>query len=440
MSTVATDRTLPHNLDAERAILGAALLHPQALDAVCDTLTAPEFYRAAHQRIYSTAIDLHARGVAVDFVTVKEALIRRGALDEVGGPAYLASLSEGVPRSTNVQAYARIVRDHAARRNVILLANRLLTEAYELDAAPGELVDQAERGLLEISAQAVPGDLVPASQMVSEIYPVLERLNSSKQAITGMPTGLTELDGYTRGFQKGDLIILAARPSMGKSSLAQQIGLHLAQANPVAFFSVEMSRQSQTFRAISMLSGVDGHHLQSGQIPMHAYAPVADALETFSARRFWVDESPAISALQVRSKARRFKAKEGALGLIIVDYLQLMTHPPAERQDLRVAATSRLLKQIARELDVPVLALCQLSRDVDRRSNKKPVLSDLRESGALEQDADLVLFLYRPDAQSNGVTTEQSPTQLIIAKQRNGPTAEIDLRWTGESYRFSEVG
>lgn len=428
-----------HNLEAERAVLGTVLATSgKALDTIAAVLQADEFYREAHRDIYAAQMDLYEHGSAVDFITLQEALIKRGCLEAVGGAAYVASLADGVPRATNVEHYARIVRDKAALRNLEATARRLLEETRSHDADAVALVDSAEQALLALSYRAVPGDLVSASQMEKELYPVLEKLQAEKRPVTGLSTGLVELDRYTRGLQRGDLIIVGGRPSQGKTSLAVQLALHCARSVPVAFFSLEMSRQALGFRAVTMIGRVDGHRMQCGQLSDDDQERVGVALNDFAGRRFWVDDTGTLSAFHVRSKARRLKAKHG-LGLLVVDYLQLMHHPPAENQTLKVAATTRLLKQIARELDVPFIVLSQLSRKVEDRSEKRPNLADLRESGAIEQDADLVLLIHKPPPTKDGLTIQVPPVELIIAKQRNGPTADIELHWIEEQMRFGET-
>lgn len=435
----APERVVPHDLEAERSVLGTVLVtHGRVLDTIADTLAPEQFFRVAHATIYRAMLAIYGRGEAVDFVTLRHELQKLKALEDVGGPAYIASLADGVPSSTNVPHYARIVRELASKRGVIELANRLLASAYGFEAETKDLVDQAERGLLELSHQAVPGDLVPSSQIVSSIYPVIEALQNAGKPVTGIASGIAELDRYTRGFQRGTLIILAGRPSAGKSSLALQLSLHVAREEPVAFFSVEMSQQEQAFRVLATLAKVDGHHLQCGRLSMFDQQQVGIAMREFEGRKFFLDDTGSLSPLQIRSRARRMKAKHG-LGLIVVDYLQLLNHGRAESREQQVAQTARLLKQIARELDVPLIALCQLSRAAEQSTDKRPQLSHLRESGAIEQDADVVLLIHRPPAKSNGVTTDIPPAELIIAKSRNGPTASIDLRWQGDQYRFEEM-
>ena len=433
------ERSLPHNLEAERAILGAVLVSPRALDTVADVLPERSFFRKEHQRIYAAMLAMSRRGEAIDHVTLHDELARTGALDDVGGPAYVSGLSDGVPQATNVKYYAKIVARTAVKRSLIFLSARLQELAYEDELDTAELVDTTERGLLEISQEAVTGDLRSADRLVAEIYPVVEALHEQRRAVTGVSTGLSTLDNYTRGLQKGNLILLGGRPGMGKSTLGLQLSLDIARHVPVAFFSVEMSSQEQVFRVLAALGKVDGHLLQCGRLGESDLQRVGQAMTTFSERQFWLDDSGSLSAMQIRSRARRLKARHG-LGLIVVDYLQLLTHPKGDSREERVASTGRLLKQIARELDVPLIALSQLARkSEDRGADRRPQLSDLRESGALEQDADVVLLIHRAPEKHEGVVTDVPPVELIIAKQRNGATTSIDLRWMSEQYRFAEV-
>lgn len=437
--TSVAERTLPFNIEAERSVLGAILIsRGRAFDDVADRLESREFYRDAHARIYQSMLVLYQRGEPIDHVTLKNELHRVGDLEECGGPAYVSELDSGVPTSTNIKYYASIVRSKSTKRDVIDLSNRLLTKAYEDREEPDELVDMAERGLLAISEHAAPGDLVSAQALVQQMMPKIAALHERKRSITGLATGFVRLDRLTRGLQPGTLNILAARTSTGKSTLAGQLLLNTSSSAPVVFFSLEMSLEEMFMRLAATQARVDGHDLQCGQLDMHQQQDVGLASVAIDGRTFWVDESSNLSALQVRSKARRLKAKHG-LGLIIVDYLQLMQHPRGDTNEQRVAATSRALRMLAKELKVPVLALCQLSRAPEQRQDPRPRLSDLRESGSLEQDAHLVLMIYRPEPKDNGAVTEIPPTELLIRKQRNGPTATIEMRWLREQYRFEEI-
>lgn len=438
MTAIAAERLLPHNLDAERSTLASVLLtHGKALDAIADRLEDKHFYRNAHQRIYRAMVALYARGDAVDFVTLCEALKQAGDLDEIGGKAYVGSLTDGMPSSVNVGYYARIVREKSTKRDVIYAANRILTQAYADDDL-AELVDETERALLDVSTDASPGDLVHARELVQRVAPVLAELATSRRPVTGLSTGFSDLDRFTRGLQPGNLILVAGRPGHGKSTIGTQIAIHVARTTPVAFFSLEMAQLEQTMRIVASMARVDGHALQCGQLPMMDMPQVDDALATFERYHFWLDDTAGLSPLQIRSRARRLKAQHG-LGLIVVDYIQLLKHLKAESREQAVATSGRLLLQLGRELSVPVLALCQLNRKSEERQDKRPQLSDLRESGSLEQDANVVLLIHRPVRQPGDVAGPPPPSELIIAKQRNGPTNSIDLHWMAEQYRFAEV-
>lgn len=422
----------PHNLEAEKAILGAILVDQKAIDKVSDRLSPSDFYREAHRRIYEAQLALSGRDVRIDFVTLKDELSRKKQLDEAGGPSYIATLGDGVPRSTNVAYYAGIVREKAMARRVIQFAGDLLSKAYE-EVSTVELVDDAERGLVDISRSASPGDLQPASVLVQRFWPVIEDMNSGKPD-TGIPTGFAELDRYTLGFGAGETIILAGLTSSGKTSLAMQIALHIAQTVPVAYFSLEMTLKQQMLRIISMMASVDGHKMRMGRLNAFEQKDVGSAMSRFAGTNFHLDCTPSLTALQVRSRARRMKATDG-IGFIVVDYLQKMKHPTAERHDLRVGGSSETLNNMASELEIPVLVLSQFSRGV-AKDNRRPQLSDLRDSGSIEQDAGMVLLIHRPPK------TEVGPppnTELIIAKQRNGPTETVELKWLGEQYRFVEA-
>ncbi len=432
------DRPLPANLDAERAILGAVIVRNSTLDTLVDRMTPDVFTRDGHRRIFAAMLKLHAKGVVVDYVTLIDALTQSRELEAVGGAPTVTRLGDGVPLSINVGHYVDIVTRTAAKRQIIELAGELLADAWADEADTASLIESAEQALLAVSAKHVPGDLVAAQDLAQGIVPVIESLIETKRPVTGIASGIGDLDGYTRGFQPGALIVVAGRPGSGKSSIALQIALDVAADGPVAFFSVEMGAQEQTFRALSVLGRLDGHRLQSGFLNQAEQTQLGTALDVFGNRQFWLDDTGTISPMQIRSRCRRLKARHG-LRLVIVDYLQLLQHPRAESREQQVASTTRMLKQVARELGVPIMILSQLSRKVEDRKGKRPTLADLRESGAIEQDADLVLLIYRPDAEDAGVGTTQPPTELIIAKQRNGPLASIELGWMGEQFRFVEL-
>jgi len=430
-----SERELPRDLDAERSLLGAIIADRRAMDTVAD-LVAPEvFFREAHRWIFDAMLALYRAGKGIDFTLLKAELTRVKRLEDVGGMAYVAGLADGMPRTANVEHYAAILRDKRAARDIIGVAERLIGAAYDGEMEPAALVNMAEQGLLEVSGHAVPGDLASSEDVAKRVWTVVEAIIEQKRPVTGLATGFPELDRYTRGLQPGSLVILGGRPSQGKSSLAAQIALHVAQEQHVAFFSVEMSEQEQAFRILATLGQIDGHRLQCGQLGQRDYGRLTHAFTEMQALKLWIDETGGLTPLQVRSRARRLKARAG-LGLIVVDYLQLLDHGRSESREQAVSQTARLLKRIAKELKVPVLALAQLSRQADQRADPRPRLSDLRESGSLEQDADLVLLIYRPPTQD---AMGPPPAEVIIAKSRNGPTTTIPMRWLGEQYRFEEV-
>lgn len=437
--TTTIERVSPHNLDAETSVLGAVIAtRGKALDIIADRLQPHEFFRDAHQHIYRAMLGLYAKTEPVDFVTLTEALKRAGKLEACNGVAYVASLADGMPAAVNAPYYARIVREAHDARSVIALAVKVLDQAYGHEGSPAELIETAERGFLELRQHAAPTDLLSAADLVAEMYPVLEARWERRDHLTGVGTGFSRLDYYTHGLQPGALVILAGRPSTGKSSLALQMALHAARTAPVAFFSVEMSKHEQMFRVLSAVAQVDGHSLQGGTLSMIDQQEVGRAMSELPQRRFYLDDTAVLTPLQLRSRARRLQAKHG-LALIVVDYLNLMKHEKADNREQQIASTTRTLKQVARELNVPVLALCQLNRKVDDRADKRPTLSDLRESGAIEQDADVVLLIWRPQPKADGATITTPPVELIIAKQRSGPTADIELQFHGEYFSFRQV-
>ncbi|MGE0445738.1 MAG: replicative DNA helicase, partial [Vicinamibacterales bacterium] len=436
----AAERTLPHNLEAERSVLGAILVHNDAFNLAVQVIEAGDFYRDAHRRIFDKMIALNERNQAIDFVTLKEELARAGELEEVGGPAYVASLADGVPRATNVEYYARIVKEKATLRNLIYAANKILTNAYEADQESDLILDEAEGAIFAVADDRLKAGFVPMRDLVKESFPKIEQLFEQKRLITGVPTGFVDLDEMTRGLQGGDLIIVAARPSMGKTSLDLNVSQYVA-AQPehvVGFFSLEMSKESLFIRLLTSEAQIDSHRLMSGAIGQKDYGRISHALETLSAMKLYIDDTANIGVLEMRAKARRLKAEHG-LSLLVVDYIQLMSgRGRFENRTLELASISRSLKGLAKELNVPIVVLSQLSRAPESRSDHRPQLSDLRESGALEQDADVVGLIYRDDVYNKDPNNPDAGTaELIIAKQRNGPTGTVRLAFLREQTRFA---
>ena len=440
-TVAAPARALPHNLEAERSVLGAILIHNEAFNYAIELIDANDFFRDAHRRIFEKMIALGERTQAIDLVTLKEALAQTGELDEVGGPAYIASLVDGVPRSTNVEHYARIVKEKSTLRALIHASNGIAQRAWEAEEEPNVILDEAERLIFQIAEDRAREGFVSMRKIVDESLPKIEQLFEHKQLITGVPSGFDDLDLMTRGLQPSDLIIVAARPSMGKTSLVLNIAETAAikHGATVGFFSLEMSKESLFIRLLTSVAKIDAHRLQTGHVGQRDYDRLSSAISQLSEAPIYIDDSPGLGVLEMRAKARRLAAEHG-LKLLVVDYLQLMTgRGRFDNRTLELAAISRGLKSLAKELNVPVLALSQLSRAPEARSDHRPLLSDLRESGALEQDADVVLMIFRPEMYPDCKEEEKGIAELIIAKQRNGPTGTVNLAFIREHTRFQNL-
>ena len=436
------ERTLPHNLEAERSVLGSILVHNDAFNLAAQVIDSQDFYRDAHRRIFDRMVALNERHDAIDFVTLKEELARAGELDEVGGPAYVAGLADGVPRATNVEYYARIVKEKATLRNLIYAASKIVTNAYEAEQESDLILDEAESAIFAVADDRLKAGFVAMRDLVKDSFPKIEKLFEQKRLITGVPTGFIDLDEMTRGLQGGDLIIVAARPSMGKTSLVLNIAQYVAALGDqvVGFFSLEMSKESLFLRLLTSEAQIDGHRLMSGAIGGNDYHRISHALEKLNAMKLFIDDTANIGVLEMRAKARRLQAEHG-LNLLVVDYIQLMSgRGRFENRTLELASISRSLKGLAKELNVPIVVLSQLSRAPEARSDHRPQLSDLRESGALEQDADVVVLIYRDDAYNRDPNSPDAGTaELILAKQRNGPTGVVRLAFLREQTRFANL-
>lgn len=435
-----TDDVLtPHDLDAERAVLGAALLSDNATLDLLQHLAPGHFFRQAHQDVFLAIRALSSERKAVDGLTVRAWLEQHGKLQAVGGPAYLFGLVDGMPPTRNISAHISILKDRALRRNLQAVGRRLEVLATDADRDGLVLLDVAQAELLALADGMVKGDLRPASALVQDAFPAIERLTQSKSGVTGIATGFTDLDRLTRGLQRANLVLVAARPSMGKTALALNIAAYAAtNGHRVAFFSLEMSEQELMMRLIAAIGRLDGHRLQSGIVNQTDYTRISDAMGRIADYPMWVDDTAHATVLEIRSKARRLKAREG-LDLVVIDYLQLLAAERRyESRNLELGAMSRMLKGLAKELEVPVVALSQLSRKTEERGDHRPQISDLRESGSLEQDADLVLLLYRAEHYKR--TPENAgQAELIIGKQRNGPTGTVHLTWLKQETRFANA-
>ena len=432
------ERALPHNLEAERSVLGAILIQNEAYNTAVEVLRPEDFYRDAHRRIFDKIIALGERQHAIDFITLKEELVRSGELDAIGGPAYIASLVDGVPRATNVEYYAKIVKEKAVLRNLISATNRIQMEAYEADQDASEILDRAEHAIFQIAEGRVRAGFVSLYDIAQDSVEAIQKAHEEKQLITGVPTGFHDLDNLTSGLQRGDLIIVAARPSMGKTSLALNIAQHVGThtGKTVGVFSLEMSKEQLFLRMLSSEAAIDGHRLRTGFLRSDDWGRLTTALGTLGQAKVYIDDTPSIGVLEMRAKARRLAA-EHSLHLLVIDYIQLMQgRGRFDNRTQELGAISRSLKGLAKELDVPIIVLSQLSRAPESRSDHRPQLSDLRESGALEQDADVVLLIYREDVYNKEPGENENVAEIIIAKQRNGPTDTVKLAFIRERTRF----
>lgn len=436
----AAERTLPHNLEAERSVLGAIIIHNDAFNVAAELIDSKDFFRDAHRRVFDTMVGLNERGQAIDLVTLKDELVRSGHLEAVGGAAYVAALADGVPRSTNVEYYARIVKERATLRNLIGSANKIVGMAYRAEQDADTLLDQAEQEIFAIAEDRIHTGFVPLKDLVEDSFTTIEKLQEQKGLVTGVPSGFSDIDKLTSGFQPADLVLVAGRPSMGKTSfvlnIAQYVGLKTDRS--VGFFSLEMSKEQLFIRMLTAEAEIDAQRFRTGYLSEQDYGKISTVLGRLSEAKVFIDDSFGMGVLEMRAKARRLKAEHG-LDLLVVDYLQLMQgRGRFENRNQEMAAISRSLKALAKELDVPVLALSQLSRAPESRSDRRPQLSDLRESGALEQDADLVMFIFREE-HYDPTPENENLAELIIGKQRNGPTGSVKLAFIKQYTQFKNL-
>jgi len=435
------ERMVPQNLDAEISVLGASMLTPNVIPGVSEVIRPHHFYRQAHQRIFEVIEDLFSRGEPVDPITVCEELANRASLDLVGGRSFVHSLVTAVPAATNARQYAEIVRENYYLRSLIKVGGEITEMGYRREHPPMELIDRAEQMVFDISQTRVTGEFEPISELIDENFAELERVATEGHHTIGCQTGFRDLDGIISGFQPSNLVILAARPSMGKTALALNVARNVAvdQHKAVAIFSLEMSKMEIVNRMMCSEARVDNWRVKRGMLQPNEWSRLAAACTPLHTAPIFVDDSASLNLMEIRAKARRLRAKEHTLGLIILDYLQLMMGDVgAENRQQEISRISRGLKILARELEVPVLALSQLSRQVEQRAGNKPVLSDLRESGAIEQDADVVLFIYR-DEVYNRDSPDKGTAEIIIGKQRNGPIGECKLAFVQNYTRFTDL-
>jgi len=433
-------RLPPQNLEAETSVLGAVLLENEALNRVLEILKQDDFYREAHRRIFAAILHLYEHSEPVDLITLSEVLKSRGDLEDVGGVEYLNSLVNGVPTAANISYYAKIIKEKAILRKLINRATEIVSQSYSNSGDVDEFIDQAERTIFEISEDRVRPSFYPIKELIKASFKTIERLYEKRQLITGVPTGFQRLDELTSGLQPSDLIIIAGRPSMGKTAFALNIAQHASvrATTPAAIFSLEMSKEQLALRMLCSEAKVDAHRLRGGFLSEADWPKLTRAAGSLSEAPLFIDDTPGISALEMRAKARRLKIEHN-LGLVIVDYLQLMRgRASADSREQEISDISRSLKALAKELSIPVIALSQLNRRVEERGDKRPQLSDLRESGAIEQDADVILFLYR-DEIYNKSEENRGKAEIIIGKQRNGPTDKVDLAFLDKYTRFENL-
>jgi replicative DNA helicase len=432
-------RVPPQNLEAESSVLGGILLENDAINVVLELLRTGDFYRESHRKIFRAMIELADRSEPVDIITLSECLKNRGELEAVGGSAYLASLNDFVPTAANISYYALIVREKSILRHLINVATEVATKGYDGTGNVEELLDSAERAIFDITEQRIKGSFVKVGDMMKDSIKMVERLFERKTMITGVPTGFKDLDTKTAGLQPADLIIVAARPGMGKTAFSLNIASHAAFSGyGVAVFSLEMAKEQLALRLLCSEARVDNSKVRTGYLSDRDFPKLATAAGRLHDALIFIDDTPAISVLELRAKARRIaRDREKKLGLIIVDYLQLMRGTgAAQNREQEISEISRSLKALAKELNVPVLAVSQLNRRVEDRNDKTPQLSDLRESGAIEQDADVIAFIYR-EAAYNPKSDDNTAT-ITIAKQRNGPTGDLTLTFLRECTRFED--
>ena len=432
----------PQNIEAEESILSAILIDNDALLDVIEALGPEDFYRTGHQKIYEAITDLFDKAEPVDLVTLANKLKEKGQLEVVGGASYLARLVDTVPLAVNARHYAKIVHDKASLRRLIEKANAIVKRCFEERGEAEDVIDFAETAIFEISEQKARQSFYPLSKIILGNIETLEEKQGNRSLVTGVTTGFNQLDNLTSGLQNSDLIILAARPSMGKTALALNIARNAAvDANvPVAVFSLEMSKEQLSLRMLCSEARIDSSRLRGGFFSMEDWHRLTDAAGVLSESPIYIDDSPSLSAMEIRAKARRLKMDKN-IGLIIIDYLQLMQgRSSAERRDLEISEISRGLKALAKELELPVMALSQLNRMLEQRTDKRPRLSDLRESGALEQDADVVAFIYRDEVYNKEEDNPRRGTaEIILSKQRNGPTGDVFLSFLNSYTRFENL-
>ncbi len=425
------------------SILGGVLLENEAINRVLEILVPEDFYREIHRKIMKAMIELSDNREPCDLITLTTVLKKRGELDDVGGGAYLATLVDYVPTAANIVYYCRIVKEKAVARKLINAATEIITQGHDDQSDIDQLLDSAQKVIFEISENKIKPAFYPINAILKDTIKNIEMLYEKKEHVTGVPTGYIDLDEMTAGFQRGDLIIIAGRPSMGKTAfalnIAQYAAIHAEPEQPVAIFSLEMGKEQLVTRLLCSEARVDAGRLRTGHLNETDWPRLMHGASSLHKAKIFIDDTPAISVLEMRAKARRMRA-EHRIGMIVVDYLQLMRgsgNPESRQQE--ISEISRSLKALAKELDVPVVALSQLNRGLESRTDKRPMMSDLRESGAIEQDADVIMFVYREEVYNKENVDLKGKAEIIIGKQRNGPIGKVDLTFLGEYTRFENL-
>ncbi|MGO4889043.1 replicative DNA helicase [Anaerobacillus sp. MEB173] len=438
MSDLYADRTPPQNIEAEQAVIGAIFLEEQAIVTASERLAPEDFYRAAHQKIYTVMLDLAEKGEPVDLITVTAELQDRKWLEEIGGVSYLSDVANAVPTAANIDYYCQIVEEKSTLRRLIRVATTIAADSYTAEEEVDSILNDAEKTILEVAHRKNTSAFISIKDVLVETYDNIEMLQNRQGDITGIPTGFIELDRMTAGFQRNDLIIVAARPSVGKTAFALNIAQNVATKTDenVAIFSLEMGAAQLVTRMLCAEGNIDAQRMRTGQLQEEDWTRLTMAMGSLSKAGIYIDDTPGIRVNDIRAKCRRLKQEKG-LGMILIDYLQLIrgNGRSGENRQQEVSEISRSLKALARELEVPVIALSQLSRGVESRQDKRPMMSDIRESGSIEQDADIVAFLYRDDYYDKE-TENQNIIEIIIAKQRNGPVGTVELAFVKEYNKF----
>ncbi|MCR2044371.1 replicative DNA helicase [Anaerosalibacter massiliensis] len=427
----------PHSLEAEQSVLGAMIVDKEAINTAVETIQPNDFYKEANKEIYETILELYNKNEPVDLITLSEEMKRRGTLDSIGGIGYLTSLSGGVATTANVEYYCKIVEEKSTLRQLIKSCDEIVSKSYEDSEDVNAIIEKAEKNIFDITQGRNNDGFFPIKEVLLESFTKIEEMSMKGDGLTGLTTGFIDIDDKLSGLQKSDLVLLAARPSMGKTALGLNIALNSsleANAN-VAVFSLEMSKEQLVQRMLSSISHVDLQNIISGKLDEDEWVKIIEAMGPLSETNIYIDDTAGISLMEMKAKCRKLKIESG-LDLVVIDYLQLMqSDTPHESRQQEISSISRGLKALAKEMDCPVLALSQLSRAPELRSDHRPILSDLRESGAIEQDADVVMFLYR-DEYYNEDSDKKNIGEVIVAKHRNGPTGTVDLVWMGQYTKF----